>query len=114
MAINYYKKKDDELKDKNTANPWQVSVYGLGFEKQEDLVLDFQVGKGQLGSAILILRRRHQLVDILLQMNLHGKITKEQKQGSHRQPVDGAMVAEEGEQSDEKRRHKQVLLHKDF
>ena len=37
MAINYYKKKDNELKDKNTANPWQVSVYGLGFEKQEEV-----------------------------------------------------------------------------
>ena len=35
MAINYHKKKDYELKDKNTANPWQVSVYGLGFEKEE-------------------------------------------------------------------------------
>jgi len=39
MAINYHKKKDAELKDKSTANPWQVSVYGLGFEKEEEVQL---------------------------------------------------------------------------
>lgn len=39
MAINYHKKKDYELKDKSTANPWQVSVYGLGFEKEEEVQL---------------------------------------------------------------------------
>ena len=40
------------------------------FKKHKDLILDLQVGKSQFGGAVLILRRWHQLVDVLLQMNL--------------------------------------------
>ena len=38
----------------------------LQLEEQESLVLDFQVGKGQFGAAVLVLRRRHELVDVFL------------------------------------------------
>ena len=41
-----------------------------GFEQQEGLILDFKVGKGQFGGAVLILRRGHQFVDILFEMQL--------------------------------------------
>ena len=40
----------------------------LSFEQQEYLILDFQVGKGQLRRTVLVLRRGHQLVNVLLQM----------------------------------------------
>ena len=36
------------------------------FKQQEYLILDFQVGKGQLRGAVLVLRRRHQFIDVLL------------------------------------------------
>ena len=39
-------------------------IYSL--ERHKHLVLDFQVGKGQLGRAVLVLRRRHELVDVFL------------------------------------------------
>ena len=43
-------------------------------EQQEGLVLDAQVGEGQFRRTVLILRRRHQFVDVLLQMDTGGEI----------------------------------------
>ena len=56
----------------------------LAGKQQEYLILDFQVGKGQLRRTVLILRRGHQLVNVLLQMKLYGKVSEESKKGSHR------------------------------
>ena len=34
MALTYHRKKDNE-EDKNTADPWKLTGYGLGFKKEE-------------------------------------------------------------------------------
>ena len=69
--------------DKFVAHRYQL-LRILAFKQQEYLILDFQVGKGQLCRTVLILRRGHQLVDVLLQMKLCGKVPEESKKGSHR------------------------------
>ena len=70
-------------------------------EQQERLVLDLQVGKGQLGRAVFVLRRRHQFVDVFFQMNLHGEVAEEDEQSSHRQPADCPMATEIACETDE-------------
>ena len=67
----------------------------LSLEQQEGLVLDAQVGKGQLGAAVLVLRRGHQLVDVLLQMNLQREPAQHAEQQQHRRPAHGTVAAEE-------------------
>ena len=55
----------------------------LSLKEQESLVLDFQIGKSQFGGAILVLRRGHQLINVLLQMNTGGKPAQYEEEGSH-------------------------------
>ena len=56
-------------------------------KKKKGLILDFQVGKSQFRRTVLVFRRRHQLVDVLLQMNTGGKPTEHNKKDSHRCPA---------------------------
>ena len=55
----------------------------LSLKEQESLVLDFQIGKSQFGGAILVLRRGHQLINVLLQMNTGGKPAQYEEEGNH-------------------------------
>ena len=55
---------------KPSTNSSQIAIGLCPFEEQEHLILDLQVGKGQLRRAILVLRRWHQLVDVLFEVNL--------------------------------------------
>ena len=63
-------------------------------KQEEHLILDLQIGKGQLRRAVLILRRWHQLVDILLQAYLQGKIAEEEEHPHHQQPEYWPMMTE--------------------
>ena len=60
-----------------------------------------KVGEGQLRSAVLVARRRHQLVDVLLQVELEGEIAEEGKKRNHRQPALQPVPMEVAVDSDE-------------
>ena len=66
----------------------------LPLEQKKGFVFDLQVGERQFRRSVFILRRRHQFVDVLFQMNLESEKSENDEKGGHRQPAYGAMVLE--------------------
>ena len=82
---------DEERIDKLVAHSHKT-VHPFPFEKQEHLVLNLQVGKGEFRGAVLVLRRWHQFVQVFLEVESGCKHTCYSKQENHRKPQYCSMV----------------------